>query len=217
MRFRHYTWGVLLLTAVMAGNCRKDGKSVESEEQAKLHAGDSLEQWMPRLRESGWDRHVGRELGIWVSVGSQQIIGIQDERVVFAYPCSTASNGTGSQEGSNKTPLGWHMIDERFGEGLPWGAIFKERRYANRNWDPQNPTSEDLILTRIMWLRGLEPGVNAGGSVDSHKRYIYIHGTPEEHLLGKPASKGCIRMANHDVMDVFSVTKSGTKLLITQW
>ncbi len=207
----------LFLTAVLAGNCREDGESVDSQEKPGLHAGDSLERWMPRLKERGWDRHVGNELGLWVSVASQQLIGIKDGQVVFAYPCSTASNGTGNLEGSNKTPLGWHIIDERYGEGLPWGAIFKERRYIKRNWEPQNPTSEDLILTRIMWLRGLEPGLNAGGKIDSHARYIYIHGTPEEHLLGTPASKGCIRLANRDVMDVFSVTKTGTKVLITKW
>jgi L,D-transpeptidase YbiS len=173
--------------------------------------------YMVQLRGTGWDERVGEALGLWVSAARQELIGIQNGRVAFKYPCSTACAGTGRRVGSWQTPLGWHVIDERFGDGLPVGAVFKERKYTGRIWNPENKTSDDLILTRIMWLRGLEPGVNAGEGIDSHARFIYIHGTPEEDRLGTPASLGCIRMANRDVAELYDLTATGTPVLITDW
>jgi hypothetical protein len=170
-----------------------------------------------RLRAAGWEEHVGKELGLWVSVAAQELAGIKDGRVVFACLCSTAAKGTGNRQDSNQTPLGWHAIAERFGDGLPLGAVFRERKHTGEVWTPDSPTKEDLILTRIMWLQGLERGVNAGKGIDSHARYIYIHGTPEEDMLGSPASMGCIRLSNEDVAAVFDQTATGTRVLITEW
>jgi hypothetical protein len=178
---------------------------------------DMPAEYMSQLLAAGWDQRVGNSLGLWVSIARQELIGIQNGRISLKYICSTAAAGPGSRVGSWQTPLGWHVIEERFGDGLPVGAVFKERKYTGRIWNPENRTRDDLILTRIMWLRGLEPGVNAGEGVDSHARFIYIHGTPEEDRLGTPASLGCIRMSNRDVAELYEATATGTLVLITEW
>jgi hypothetical protein len=169
------------------------------------------------LDEAGWSTRVGGGLGIWVSVQRQQLVAIEAGQILTIYPCSTAAKGTGNREGSNRTPMGWHAIAERYGEGKPWGAVFKEREFTGRVWSPDRPTGDDLVLTRILWLRGLEPGVNSGPGIDSHDRYIYIHGTPEEDKLGRPASHGCVRLSNSDVMELFDLSPTGTPVLITEW
>lgn len=172
---------------------------------------------MAALRDAGWSDHVKGDRAVWVSCAKQQLVVIQNGQIVALYPCSTAAKGAGNREGSYQTPLGWHEIDERFGDGLPWGAVFKERIFTGRTWQPGQPTGDDMILTRILWLRGREPGVNQGLGIDSHDRYIYIHGTPEEHKIGRPASRGCVRLTNSDMIDLFDRTPSGTPILITDW
>ncbi len=169
------------------------------------------------LAAAGWAERVGDGLGIWVSVAHQGLMGIEGGCVKFAYRCSTAARGTGNKENSYQTPLGWHEITERIGDGLPQGAIFNERKYTGNVWTPDSPTPKDLVLTRILWLSGLEPGVNKGPGVDSHARFIYIHGTPAEEKLGTPASWGCIRLSNRDAIELFNQTPVGTKVLITEW
>lgn len=170
-----------------------------------------------KLEAAKWSKFAGERLAIWVSVERQKLVGIEDNRVAFVYPCSTAERGTGSRENSYKTPLGWHYIDERIGGGAPLGAVFKSRIYQNQVWKPGDATEKDLVLTRIMWLRGMEKGKNAGPGIDSHDRYIYIHGTPAEDKIGTPASHGCIRLKNRDVVEVFDKCKAGTRVLITKW
>lgn len=169
------------------------------------------------LADAGWGEHVGEGLGLWVSVERQALFGIESGIVKFGYRCSTAARGTGSRVDSNQTPLGWHEIAELIGNGLPEGAIFAERKYTGRVWRRNDPNEKDLILSRVLWLRGLEPGRNAGPGVDSYARYIYIHGTPAEEKLGTPASMGCVRLSNKDVMTLFERVKVGTRVLITQW
>lgn len=170
-----------------------------------------------RLDAAGWPEFVGQGLGLWVTVARQELIGIEDSHVQFVYRCSTAARGTGNKENSYQTPLGWHEITERIGDGLPQGAIFNERKYTGKVWTPDSPTTKDLVLTRILWLNGLEPGLNKGPGIDSHARYIYIHGTPAEEKLGTPASWGCVRLSNRDVIDLFERIPSGTRVLITEW
>lgn len=170
-----------------------------------------------RLDAAGWTERVGDGLGLWVSVTRQELIGLAQGRVSFVYSCSTAKKGVGHRENSNQTPLGWHQIDERFGDGLPEGAVFSERTFTGQVWTPDQATEKDLILTRILWLRGLEAGVNAGPGIDTHDRYIYIHGTPAEGQLGRPASLGCIRLSNKHVVELFDRTTTGTRVLITEW
>lgn len=169
------------------------------------------------LKEAGWGDRVGRAPGLWVSAARQQLIGVEDGRVTFIHHCSTAARGLGCEVNSYQTPTGWHEIDERIGDGAPPGAVFVERKFTGKVWTPNEPTEKDYVLTRILWLRGLEPGVNAGPGVDSHDRYIYIHGTPAEDKLGTPASQGCVRLSNTDVISVFDATARGTKVLITEW
>ena len=116
--------------------------------------------------------------------------------------------------GSNKTPLGVHRISEKIGDNAPTGTIFRARKNTKRIAKILTKRDEkskyDNITTRIMWLSGMEKGINQGGKVDSHSRYIYIHGTDEEGRLGKPASHGCIRMSNKSVIDLFDQVPVGT-------
>ncbi len=114
--------------------------------------------------------------------------------------------------GSFRTPLGRHRICAKIGDGLPPNTIFRARKPAGL-WDG-TPTDEDLILGRILWLEGLETGVNRRGQVDTKRRYIYIHGTPHIHLLGRPASSGCIRMAPVDMLDLFEHARVGERVYI---
>ena len=131
---------------------------------------------------------------------------------VATYPVSTARAGVGCEVGSNKTPLGWHRACARFGANAPIGQVFVSRRPVRgqtlRPTEWRKGGDTDLILSRILWLDGLEPGVNRGGNVDSRARYIYLHGTNQEQLLGTPASHGCIRLANRDIADLFALVRA---------
>lgn len=140
------------------------------------------------------------------------------DMLIRQYPVSTAAKGAGEESGSFRTPRGRHRIAERIGAGMPIGTAFKARVPTGEIWTPElnaeNP-GRDWILTRILWLEGLEPGKNQGGNVDTHDRYIYIHGTHEEHKIGTPASHGCIRMKNADVAELFDLVKVGTEVRIS--
>jgi lipoprotein-anchoring transpeptidase ErfK/SrfK len=140
------------------------------------------------------------------------------DMLIREYPVSTAKNGLGEQSGSYCTPRGRHRIAEKIGAGQPLNAVFKARVPTGEIWSRELAASEpgrDWILTRILWLEGLEEGRNRGMPVDTHERYIYIHGTDEEHLIGKPASHGCIRMKNEDVVDLFNLVEEGTLVNIS--
>ena len=131
------------------------------------------------------------------------------------YRISTSKFGCGNQENSFKTPTGLHAIAEKIGEGAAEGEIFIARKSQGRCFNQDDlADGKDIISTRIMWLNGLEPGVNRGGACDSFNRYIYIHGTADEAHLGKPASIGCIRMSNTDVIDLFNQVEVNDRVLI---
>ena len=118
---------------------------------------------------------------------------------------------------SFQTPLGEHIVAEKIGEDLPLGAVLKGRKWTKEVIVPIKDVidiPEDVITSRILWLDGVEQGINKGGDVDSKERFIYIHGTAEEGLIGKPASLGCIRMKNKDVIKLFKRVKENTKVLI---
>ena len=125
--------------------------------------------------------------------------------------CSTSRFGTGQIEGSNCTPLGLHRIVEKIGGGWPAGTVFKGRKPIGYTWKGM---PDAKITTRILWLEGLEPGFNRGGRVDSHARYIYIHGTADQVSIGKPASCGCIHLADADLIPLFDVLPGGTLVWI---
>jgi hypothetical protein len=125
--------------------------------------------------------------------------------------CSTSRFGIGQMEGTNCTPLGLHRIVEKIGGGWPVGTVFKGRQPIGYTWKGL-PFAK--ITTRILWLEGLEPGFNRGGNVDSHNRYIYIHGTGDEPSLGSPASYGCIHLAANDLIPLFDKLPGGTLVWI---
>ncbi len=132
-----------------------------------------------------------------------------------AWPVSTAHAGIGGAEGSYRTPPGWHRVHRRIGEGAEAGSVFVAREPTGEIWRGQ-PCDDDLILTRILTLDGLEEGVNRGAGCDSLERYIYLHGTNHERLLGRPTSHGCVRLANADVRRLFDDVREGDYVLITE-
>ena len=142
---------------------------------------------------------------------------IENSLIKASYPISTSKYGEGSIENSFKTPLGKHSIKEMIGEEAEINTIFTSRINTKRSAtiiDQFEDTDNDYVTSRIMWLDGEEDGLNKGGNVDSFRRYIYIHGTHEEGLIGTKASHGCIRMFNYDVIELFNLVNIGTKVLI---
>jgi len=146
-----------------------------------------------------------------VSVTAQRLYWFRDGILHRELPCSTSKFGIGQEEGSNCTPLGLHAIREKIGDGQPVGTVFKGRvpvRYDGAG-DP-----EARITTRILWLEGLEEGFNRGGSVDTHDRYVYIHGTGDESKIGRPDSHGCVHLKAVDLVELFDAAPSGTLVWI---
>ena len=150
-----------------------------------------------------------RRRRIEVSVADQRLRLLEGEDLLMWCAISTSKYGLGSQPGSNRTPLGRFRIAEKHGADAPLGTIFKSRQPVGL-WDPEGPVfPDDLITTRLLWLDGLEKQ-----NRNSYERYIYIHGTNQEHRLGTPASHGCVRMANRDVMTLFDLVDVGTPMTI---
>jgi lipoprotein-anchoring transpeptidase ErfK/SrfK len=152
-----------------------------------------------------------------ISIATQRLSLIENGRIVKTYPVSTAKNGPGERKGSECTPRGWHCIRAKIGEGRPIYTVFKGRRPTGEIYSPELGSlypERDWILTRILWLGGLEPGKNRYRDVDSTWRYIYIHGTPDEGMQGHPESHGCIRMFNADVLELFDRIEAGVKVYI---
>ena len=157
------------------------------------------------------------EIHINVDISQQRMYLFNQNKLVKSYPVSTSSFGEGQIENSFKTPLGKHVISELFGTNVDKNEIFVNRVLINRKAtiiDNSIDTDNDFITSRIMWLKGLEDGKNLGGNVDSYSRYIYIHGTQEEGLIGKKASHGCIRLFNHDVIELYEIIEEGTTVNI---
>jgi lipoprotein-anchoring transpeptidase ErfK/SrfK len=156
---------------------------------------------------------------IEVSIAGQHLRLLDDAGTLLGvYPVSTALNGAGEFEGSGCTPRGRHLIRAKIGDGLPLNTVFVGRRPTGELWTPElaaaNP-GRDWILTRILWLSGCEPGINRLGNVDSMRRYIYIHGTPDSEPMGVPRSHGCIRMRNADLIALFELVPPATPVLIS--
>ena len=169
-----------------------------------------------KLSAYDWQSYVGDKTGIWVSVERQELRLIRNYRVLKRYRCSTALAGAGSLQDSGKTPLGWHRVAAKIGDSLAVGAVLKERQWTGQVWQAGQSTDEDLILSRILRLEGLEDGKNRGGSVDSWNRYIYIHGTNDVDRLGQPASAGCVRLDPQDVIDLYGRVDEGCCVLVTE-
>jgi UDP-N-acetylmuramate--alanine ligase len=162
----------------------------------------------------GWPERVGTDNGIWVIASKQRLLVVRRGRVLGSYRCSTAKAGLSCRENSLCTPTGWHKIAQKVGKGLPRGAVFKARQWTGEVWT-SSASSEDAVLSRILRLAGLEQGVNRGPGVDTWGRFIYIHGTNHEPQIGRPASHGCIRLRNRDVIKLFRLVPIGLKVLIS--
>jgi lipoprotein-anchoring transpeptidase ErfK/SrfK len=145
---------------------------------------------------------------IEVSVPEQKLTLFIDGLVAATFPISTSKFGLGSEQDSHRTPLGAFQIREKIGGDQPVRTIFKSR-LPEGNWDPGVPVDEDLVLSRILWLDGLEPD-----NANTFDRYIYIHGTNQEELIGTPASHGCVRMRNADMIDLYELVESETPVFI---
>ena len=154
---------------------------------------------------------------IRIDLRTQTLELLEGDRVLASYPVSTAAKGAGAHEGSEQTPRGLHEIRAKIGAGAPMGMVFVGRRPTSQICTPELLRTDpggDWITTRILWLRGLERGRNRLGNADSMRRYIYIHGTPHEALIGTPASHGCIRMRNADVIELFDAVEPGSQVEI---
>lgn len=152
---------------------------------------------------------------IEVSLTRQRLRLLEDSRVLREYAVSTSRHGPGERAGSLCTPRGRHVIRACIGGGLPEGAVLRARRPTGERYTEELAAAQpgrDWILTRILWLCGCEPGRNRLGHVDSMRRYIYIHGTPDSNPMGVPRSIGCIRMRNADVVELFDLVGAGTRV-----
>jgi len=155
---------------------------------------------------------------IEVHVPTQTLRLIDDRgQVLMETRISTGRKGVGEANGSEQTPRGWHQVRAKIGAGQPENAVFVARRPTGEIYSPElrrEYPGRDWILTRILWLSGLEPGRNRLGRVDTMRRYIYIHGCPDEDPMGVPGSRGCIKMRNHELIELFGRVPAGTRVHI---
>jgi L,D-transpeptidase YbiS len=152
------------------------------------------------------------ERRIRVNITRQELTLLAGDQVLRRYRVSTAAAGAGEREGSGCTPRGRHRVRIRVGAGCAENTVFVGRRPTGERYCPelaQRHPGRDWILTRILWLTGCETGRNRGGSVDTLRRYIYIHGCPDSEPLGVPLSHGCIRMRNRDLLELFELAQNG--------
>ena len=150
---------------------------------------------------------------------AQKLELMRGEKVVFTASISTAKKGFGARKNSEQTPLGWHYIRAKIGQNLPLNSVLLGRRPTGEIYTPAlglEFPERDWILTRILWLSGLELGKNRLGNLDTMQRYIYIHGTPAENPMGIPLSHGCIRMHSEDILRLFDLVDTKTQLLIQE-
>jgi lipoprotein-anchoring transpeptidase ErfK/SrfK len=142
-----------------------------------------------------------------ISLADQLLYGFSQGRLLVRFPVSTGLNGPGELNGSGCTPRGLHQVRAKIGADLPCGAVLRGRRWTGELYSPELQASfptRDWILTRILWLSGCELGRNRLGAVDTFRRYIYVHGTPDSEPMGVALSHGCVRMRNHDLLELFA-------------
>ena len=160
-----------------------------------------------------------RDVLIHISLAAQRLEVREGGETVAVYPVSTARNGPGERRGSGCTPRGWHRVRAKIGAGVPLDAVFV---FVSATCDIYTQElairqpERDWILTRILWLTGLESGYNRGGECDTLRRFIYIHGCPDSAPVGVPLSHGCIRMRNQDLLALFERVESGDRVFIAE-
>ena len=156
---------------------------------------------------------------IEIDIAAQTLALSDGGKLLKRYSVSTAKNGAGERNGSFCTPRGRHIVRAKIGAGLPLNAVLVRRRPTGELWTPaldEQYPGRDWMLTRILWLSGCEPGWNRLGEVDTMRRYIYIHGSPERAEMGKPGSIGCIRMRNEDIVELFDLVPPYTEVEINE-
>ena len=156
-------------------------------------------------------------MNIEIDPATQELRLLDGGKVLKRYAVSTAKRGLGEKNGSFCTPRGRHIVRAKIGAGQPQGTVFVRRRPTGEIWTPElhaKYPGRDWILTRILWLSGREPGKNRLGDVDTMRRYIYVHGSPETAEMGKPGSIGCIRMRNADIVELFELVPPYTEVEI---
>lgn len=154
-----------------------------------------------------------------ISIADQALHGFSQGRLCLRLSISTARNGAGEQSGSGCTPRGLHRVRAKIGAGLPCAAVLRGRRWTGEIWTPELHAQfpgRDWILTRILWLSGCEPGFNRLGPVDTFRRYIYLHGTPDCEPMGVPLSHGCVRLRNSDLLELFERVPVGCAVQIDE-
>ena len=157
---------------------------------------------------------------IQINIAEQNCYVFNKNSEVFrCYKISTSKFAVSNEEGSNGTPTGLHIIHDCIGADEPLGMEFKGRMVTGEiipilHQAPENDNIPDYVLTRVLWLKGLQDGINLGGNVDTYRRYVYFHGTNQEYLIGTPSSHGCIRMKNADIVELFSFIPAGTVVFI---
>ncbi len=152
-----------------------------------------------------------------IDISKQRLKLRAGERTLLDAPVSTGLRGAGEVMDSERTPRGWHVVCEKIGEGAPMNTVFVGRRPTGELYTPElreKHPGRDWILTRILWLSGTETGRNLNGNVDSRERYIYIHGCPADVGVGAPGSRGCIRMRNEQIIELFNRVRVGTRVYI---
>jgi UDP-N-acetylmuramate--alanine ligase len=167
-------------------------------------------------------RYTDQETVQWllVDTGGQRILLVRDQTILAQWPVSTAAVGLDNREDSGGTPPGVHRVAQKIGRDKPAGTVFESRQPTGEIWTPEwnkdlEWQNKDLILSRILVLDGLESGLNQGPGVDSRQRFIYIHGTNREDLIGQAVSHGCVRMENQNMIDLFDQVEEGDLLVIT--
>ena len=158
-------------------------------------------------------------LSLKAIIATQKLIVYENGKPIREYSISTGKNGVGEMFGSEQTPRGLHIIRAKIGDRCAPNTVFVSRRPTGETFSPdmrQHFPTRDWILTRILWLSGMEIGKNRLGKVDTMRRYVYIHGTPDDVPMGIPGSKGCIRMRNQDIIELFDLIPIATKLLILE-
>ena len=157
---------------------------------------------------------------IEVNIARQSLVLFgANQQPLFEAPVSTAALGVGEQVDSLQTPRGWHQVRARIGAGLGLNSVFSGRRFTSEIYTKelgQQQPQRDWVLTRILWLSGLEPGRNRLGNCDTMRRYIYIHGTPDDYSIEQPSSHGCVRMRNADLLALFDQVPLFTPVLIRE-
>ena len=156
---------------------------------------------------------------IEIDIARQQLALREGERILRTYSVSTAKKGAGEKNGSFCTPRGRHIVRAKIGAGQPANTVFVRRRPTGEVWSPElhaRYPGRDWMLTRILWLSGCEPGRNRLGDVDTMRRYIYLHGSPDTAEMGKPGSIGCVRMRNRDIVELFDLVPPYTPVEIRE-